>query len=199
MVSCIVLAAGASSRFGSPKPLTRLHSRPLISFLSEQLLKTQLGEILVVLGADADAIRPCVCRDPRIKCIFNESFTRGQTSSFKKGLTAVSADTEGVLLLPADTPFVLPETIDTIVETFLKNPFPILVPTYKGRGGHPPVFSKTLFAEFAKLSDEAPLSTVQQIHASEILKLPVCDEGVALSFNTPLEFEKIRNKTSLGG
>ncbi|MDD2866187.1 MAG: nucleotidyltransferase family protein [Candidatus Omnitrophica bacterium] len=199
MVSCIVLAAGASSRFGSPKPLARIHSRPLIALLSEQLLKTQLEEILVVLGADADAIRPCVCSDPRIKCVFNESFKRGQTSSFKKGLQAISGEADGVLLLPADVPFVRPETINTIIETFSKNPFSILVPTYKGQGGHPPVFSKTLFAEFGKLSDEAPLSTVQQIHASEILRLPVSDEGILLSFNTPQEFEKIRKKIPLAG
>jgi molybdenum cofactor cytidylyltransferase len=199
MVSCIVLAAGASSRFGSPKPLARIHSRPLISLLSEQLLKTRLGEIFIILGADAEAIRPCVCNDLRINCVFNENFSRGQTSSFKKGLKAVSADADGVLLLPADVPFVKPETIDMIIETFSKNPFPILVPTYKGQGGHPPAFSKTLFAEFAKLSDEAPLSTIQQIHASEILRLPVSDEGVLLSFNTPQEFEKIRKKIPLAG
>ncbi len=199
MVSCIVLAAGASSRFGSPKPLARIHSRPLISLLSEQLLKTQLGEIFIVLGADAEAVRPCVCSDPKVRCVFNESFSRGQTSSFKKGLKAVSADSDGVLLLPADVPFVKPETIDMIIETFSKNPFPILVPTYKGQGGHPPAFSKTLFAEFTKLSDEAPLSTIQQIHASEILRLPVSDEGILLSFNTPQEFEKIRKKILLAG
>jgi molybdenum cofactor cytidylyltransferase len=199
MVSCIVLAAGASSRFGSPKPLARIHSRPLISLLSEQLLKTQLGEIFIVLGADAEAVRPCVCSDPKIRCVFNESFSRGQTSSFKKGLKAVSADSDGVLLLPADVPFVKPETINMIIETFSKNPFPILVPTYKGQGGHPPAFSKTLFAEFTKLSDEAPLSTIQQIHASEILRLPVSDEGILLSFNTPQEFEKIRKKIPLAG
>ncbi|MDD5019422.1 MAG: nucleotidyltransferase family protein [Candidatus Omnitrophica bacterium] len=191
MVSCIVLAAGSSSRFGSPKPLTLIRSRPLIALLLEQLLKTQLGEIVVVLGADADAIMPCVTANPRVHCVFNDNHKRGQTSSFKKGLECISPAAQAAMLLPADVPFVKPETVDKIIETFLKNPFAILIPTCGGRSGHPSVFSKKLFPEFASLADEAPLSTIQHIHASEILKLPVCDESVTLSFNTPEELRMI--------
>ncbi|MFA5038581.1 MAG: nucleotidyltransferase family protein [Candidatus Omnitrophota bacterium] len=194
MLSGLLLAAGTSSRFGSPKPLALFKGQPVLTFLLKNLLRTKLDEIVVVLGAEAGLIRPSIIEDQRIRSVINERYLSGRTSSFKKGLSALSASSEGLLLLPVDTPFVQPQTIDLLIETYDKNPYPVLVPAYQGRLGHPPVFAKTLFPEFACLGDDEPLFTVQRRHSPEVLKLPVADEGVVLSFNTLQEFETIKNK-----
>ncbi|HQP91490.1 MAG TPA: NTP transferase domain-containing protein, partial [Candidatus Omnitrophota bacterium] len=67
MVSGIVLAAGLSSRFGSPKPLARIDDRSVIEFIQEKLLLTELGEIIFVLGYEASLILPHISKAPNIK------------------------------------------------------------------------------------------------------------------------------------
>lgn len=194
MVSCILLAAGTSSRFGSAKPLARVNSQTIIEFILSGLLKTKLLEIIVVLGHEAEAIAPYVFKDPRIKIVVNKEYASGQTSSFKTGLTALSPSARGIMLLPADMPFIKQETIDLLIDNFLKNRCLILVPTYRGKNGHPPLFSIELRQEFKDLKNEEPLFSIQHKHEADTLKLPVEDEGIALSFNTPQEFKDLVKK-----
>ena len=199
MISAIVLAAGESRRFGSPKPLALIQGRPALTFLVEKLLLSKIDEVIVVLGAHAGQIQPLVPHNERIRCVVNERYASGQTSSFKKGLSLVNEKSRGALLFAADTPFVLPETIHLIVQTFLENSRSVVIPVYKDRAGHPPVFAKTLFPEFAGLADDEPLFTIQRRHEADTLKLPVSDEGIVLSFNTPQELDEIRKKQSVIG
>jgi molybdenum cofactor cytidylyltransferase len=193
MISCIVLAAGESTRFGSPKALARINSKTVIEFTLQNLLKTKIDEIIVVLGAEAPLIAPYVLKNKKIKTVLNKDYKLGQTSSFKTGLAALNSNTEGVLLLPVDIPLIQPKTFDVLIEVFLKNPFLILVPVYKNKKGHPPVFSKKLFQEFKDLKNNEPLSTILRTHEAETLQLPVANPEVIQSFNTPEEFRKIVN------
>jgi molybdenum cofactor cytidylyltransferase len=191
MVSCILLAAGSSTRFGSPKPLARIGGQPLIEFTLRKLLKTKLSEIIVVLGAEAKKIKACVLKEPQIKSVINNNYQLGQTSSFKAGLTALSPQTQGIMLLPIDMPCVSLETIDLLIDNFLKDPDTILIPVYQARNGHPTLFPVKLLKDFKDLKNEEPLSSIQHKHASATLRFPVYDEGVIKSFNTPDEFEQI--------
>ncbi len=198
MLTCIVLAAGESRRFGSPKPLAKpsggLKGKTVIELLVNRLLETRLGHIVVVLGAAADEIKPFVPANPRVTIVLNDSYREGQTSSFKAGLRACPHASEGVMLLPIDTPFVKKETLDGLMMTFLQEKPLILMPVWKERSGHPPVFSASLISEFKELKATDPLYTVQRRHADQILKIPVEDEGVVLSFNTPQELQNLQRR-----
>ena len=197
MVSCILLAAGESLRFGSPKPLARLGARTIIEFIQERLLLTKLSEIIIVLGCKAETIAPLIFKCPRIKHVINENYERGQTSSFKAGLSLVSQKSEGIMLLPIDMPLVKPPTIDELIHVFLKKSPPILVPIYQDKKGHPPIFSMRLRKELMNLKDGEPLFVLLHKHEAEILKIPVDDEGVVLSFNTPEEFKELIKKLDM--
>jgi molybdenum cofactor cytidylyltransferase len=192
MISCILLAAGESVRFGSPKALASINGQPVLCYILAKLLKTRLSEIVVVLGANAEEINPLIPTHPRIKNIVNKNYRLGQTSSFQTGLEITAPETRGVMLLPLDMPFITSATIDLLIETFLTEAPPLLVPTYKGKNGHPPLFSRRLLQEFRDLKTEEPLSSIQHRHANETRKLEVADQGIFLSFNTPQEFEKIK-------
>lgn len=192
MVSCILLAAGESRRFGSPKPLAKIGPKTLIEISTARLLKTQVLETVVVLGASANEIQPLISGDPRVKTVLNRDYLKGQTSSFKKGLISLSAQSKGVMLLPIDVPFIKNVTLDLLMERFSKEDPLLLIPTFNGKKGHPPIFSSRLFHELANLGDDEPLYTLQRRHALQTLLVPVEDKGVTLSFNTPEEFNKIK-------
>ncbi len=191
MISCILLAAGASTRFGSPKALVRIGANSIIERTLAMLLSTKISEIIVVLGADAEKISPKILKNSGIRIVVNENYSQGQTSSFKAGLTNLDSDTEGILLMPVDMPFIKKETIDLLIEVFLKNQSLIVVPTYAGKNGHPPIFSKMLFRDFKALKNDEPLSLLIRKHEKETLKLPVKDAGCVQSFNTPQEFKQL--------
>lgn len=191
MVACIVLAAGLSSRFGSPKPLARIGSKTVIELIQEKLLSTGLSEIIFVLGHEATMIAPLLTCGPRIKYVVNTNYALGQTSSFKTGLKSVSPGSAGIMLLPVDMPAVSPDTIDELIHIFIQRAPHILIPACQGRNGHPPIFSMQLKEELMGLGDDEPLSNIIHRHKNEILKIAVNDPGVISSFNTPEELKQI--------
>ncbi|MFH0877882.1 MAG: nucleotidyltransferase family protein [Candidatus Omnitrophota bacterium] len=198
MVSCILLAAGESARFGSPKPLARLGPLTVIESILKNLLGTALDEIILVLGANAKEITAVLPPDKRLRAVTNEEFRQGQTLSFKKGLRALTPLSGGVMLLPVDMPCIRMETFDLLLKTFSKHPDRILIPSYRNKNGHPPIFPIVLKEEFLDLENTEPVSTIQRRHAEQILCFPVEDQGVVLSFNTPTEFQKVIKKISSG-
>ena len=191
MISCIVLAAGESKRFGSPKPLARVGAKTVLELIQEKLLLTEVSEVIVVLGYAAGAISPFIFKGPHIRTVINKDYTCGQTSSFKTGLSCVDPKAQGIMLWPADMPLIEADTINELIKIFPKKSCQILVPTYQGRKGHPPIFSAQLKNELNSLKDDEPLSDVLHRHEAETFKLAVDDEGVVLSFNTPEEFNKL--------
>lgn len=197
MISCILLAAGESRRFQSPKALAVFNGLALIEFTLKKLLATTLEEIVVVLGSNNELIKPHVLKDKRLKCVLNTNYQLGQTSSFKTGLKTTDPRALGVLLLPIDLPLIKPETIDTLIDYFIKQAPLVLVPTFENKKGHPPVFSDDLRDELMCLNDDQPLSEILNRHEKEILIYPVNDEGVVLSFNTQEEFQKIKDKIEI--
>src|SRR3989344_7860118 len=114
MISCLLLSAGFSSRFGSPKALARLNDRALIEHLQELLLATQLHEVIIVLGHGAEQIKPFLFKHKKIKVVYNKDYKFGQTSSFKCGLKEVALQAAGIMLLPIDYPVIKAETFDTL-------------------------------------------------------------------------------------
>ena len=191
MVTCILLAAGESRRFGTPKSLAQIKGQTLIALLTQRLIAAKTGKIIVVLGANADLISSRIPENPCLTVVVNKDYVEGQTSSFKTGLNAIPDGTSGVMLLPIDVPFVKKETLEVLIKTFIEKKPLVLVPTFEGKFGHPPIFSSQLIPEFKELRNGDPLFTVQRRHASESLEIPTTDEGVHATFNTPEELHTL--------
>ena len=192
MISCVLLSAGFSSRFGSPKALAKLKGRTLIEHLQELLLSTQLHEIIIVLGHDAEQIKPFLFKHTKIKVVYNKDYKFGQTSSFKCGLKKVAAAAAGIMLFPVDYPFIKKETLDTLIDHFEEKKPLALIPSHEEKKGHPPIFAAALKNELLALKDSLGINTVLHNHTDELAILPVSDPGILKSFNTKEEFEQIK-------
>ena len=189
-ISCILLSAGLSERFGSPKALAKLSDgKTVIEHLLQNLLASSLSEIIIVLGANADQIKPVLFNHTKVRVVYNKDYLLGQTSSFKIGLQNVSLNCQGVMLLPVDYPFVKTETLNFLIDQFASSPHEILIPSYSNRKGHPPLFPIQLSAEFLTLDNNLGINTVIHNHPSQDKIFPVNDSGVIKTFNTREEFE----------
>src|SRR5262249_61376135 len=81
----------------------------------------------------------------------NEAFTEGCASSYRTGLGAVNERAEAVAVLLGDQPGVDRTVIDLAVEAWRRAPSPIILVSYRGRLGHPPIFSPSPFEALSPL------------------------------------------------
>ncbi len=191
MVSGIVLAAGLSTRFGSPKALADIHGKPAIAFLLEKLIQTKLSKIIIVLGANSEEIQPFIFKHTMIQVVYNKHYKFGQTSSVQSGLNLLSARSNGFMLLPVDGPFVKVSTIDSLIDHFMMHRPSILIPAFENRKGHPPVIDTKFKEQIQRLDHSQGINSIFQTHTKEIQTLEFQDPGVRQTFNTPEELSRI--------
>ena len=192
MISCLLLSAGLSSRFGTPKALAKFGQETVIEYLQKKILSTAVSEIVIVLGADAHAIKPYLLKHEQIKVVYNKDYNLGQTSSFQTGLRDISPDAAGFMLWPVDYPLIKTETVDLLSRYFVKNIPEILIPVFNNKRGHPPVFHNRLKNEFLKLDHSVGVNTVAHTRAKNVVELAVDDEFILKSFNTREEFDALK-------
>jgi CTP:molybdopterin cytidylyltransferase MocA len=126
-----VLAAGASTRFGSPK------QRLLLAPVLERVRESGVDTVLVVLGAYK------VETDARtVRC---EQWERGPGASLRCGLDALPADTEAAVVVLADGPLLAPEAIDRVLADWRAHGGAIVAASYGGERGHPLVLPQGLW------------------------------------------------------
>ncbi len=192
MVSCLLLSAGLSARFGSPKALAKINSSTVIEHLQKNLISSGVDKIIVVLGAEAHKIKSHILKHKKVTFVYNKDYKLGQTSSFKTGLRAIGPETSGIMLLLVDFPLVRQATLNQLVDYFGIRKPSVLIPTYHSRKGHPPLFSYDLKDKFLALDDSQGVNEFEHRHEAETVLLPVDDPGVLKGFNTLEEFEEIK-------
>ncbi len=85
----IILAAGASVRFGQLKQLIRLRGKYLVEWVLDAALKSRLDTVVLVLGHEYQSILKALgakARHPHLEVVINHRYREGQSSSLKAGL-----------------------------------------------------------------------------------------------------------------
>lgn len=190
MFTCILLSAGLSERFGSPKALANLSGKAIIQHVQNALLQSTCDQIIVVLGAHAREIEPSIFIHSRIRVVYNKQYYFGQTSSVQAGWREAEMSCEGVLFLPVDCPWVKTSSIDTIIQHFKQHDPDVLIPTYQNKKGHPPIFHQRLRSKVLELPRDIGLNSLFANHPPQIIEIE--DPGIVQSFNTPEEFKEIQ-------
>jgi CTP:molybdopterin cytidylyltransferase MocA len=130
VVSAVVLAAGASTRYGSPKQRVFLPG-----ILERVRAATSVDELVVVLGAhdvDVDA-RVVHCAD----------WAKGPGASLRCGLAALAPEAEAAVVVLADGPDLAPRAIDRVVEAWRDGAGTALAASYGGERGHPVLLARS--------------------------------------------------------
>ena len=94
-----------------------------------------------------------------------------------------------ILISPADHPLVAPATIAAILAEGASSPGTIIIPSYRGRRGHPTLFPRSIVDE---LSSGGTLRDVIARHAGQVRQLAGEDEAVVLDMDTPDDYERLR-------
>jgi CTP:molybdopterin cytidylyltransferase MocA len=128
LISAVVLAAGAATRFGSPK------QRLLLPGVLERVRASAVDDVLVVLGAhevETD-VRTVQCPD----------WERGIGASLRCGLEALPAEAEAAVVVLADGPDLAPEAVDRVLEVWRESGAEVVAATYDGVRLHPVLLAR---------------------------------------------------------
>lgn len=170
----IILAAGKSTRFDGNKLLTRLNHETLIEHVVGTGLSSKAEAVFLVLGHEAERVEKAVeaLKSPKLKLVYNPDYEKGLSYSVKTGIRAAAEwGADAFLILPADVAFVESRDIDSVIERFLETGGRIVVATYKGRHGHPILFSRELLPELLGIKEETlGLKAVVNAHRDEVVE-----------------------------
>jgi molybdenum cofactor cytidylyltransferase len=161
VIAGIVLAAGASRRYGAQKLLASVGGVPLVRRSVERLLAASLDEILVVIGSDAPAVGAALA-GLRVRTTTNPAYAAGMSTSLRAGLEALRPGTDAALVALADQPGVGADIVDRLIDRYRAGRCPIVAPVYRGGiRGNPVLFDRALFDELrAVTGDEGGRSVV---------------------------------------
>ena len=192
----VILAAGDSTRMGSPKALLLTpDGRTFVTAVVETFAAAGIAAIVVVTGRDHDRIVEALAtaRLPvpaRISRNVNPS--RGQLSSLLTGMDAsVTSNTQAVVVTLVDVPLLAAETVRLVVSEWQRTRAPIVRPAIGDRHGHPVVFDRRVFSELRSAPPDLGAKSVVRAHADELVNVPVTDEGCLVDVDTPGDYKAL--------
>jgi molybdenum cofactor cytidylyltransferase len=191
-VAGIVLAAGGSSRFGSPKQLLPWRGKTVLNSVVSTAFDTRLAPVIVVLGANADQIEPALPKECVV--VRNDAWPEGQSSSIRIGLAQLSEEIDGVLILLGDQPQVNPHFCSSIIQKGLECG-KITIPYVNDRRTNPVFFPKHALKRLGQVTgDQGGRAIFSEF---QVEYLPWLDDCMALDIDTPEDYEKLKACYSL--
>ncbi len=184
-VAAVILAAGASTRFGTSKQLLDWQGQPLITHIADIAWRAGLSPILVVLGAEADQIAPVLQGRP-VHIVRNYRWSQGMSTSLNVGVAALPIETQAAIFLPVDQPLVTPALLRDLVATWQSSHQDIVIPVSQaGQRGTPVLFARQFFAELAQLSGDVGGRVLFSKYADCLTQLEVADAHLLTDADTP--------------
>lgn len=187
-IGIVILAAGASTRMGTPKQLLRYQERSLLRHTIEVAIASVCQPIVVVLGAYAQLIRPEISQLP-VQIVENLQWNQGMSSSIKVGIQALKTsypEVEAVILTLCDQPFISTEIINQLALAYHFANQPIIACEYAETLGVPALFSDRLFSELMTLTAGEGAKQIIKKHSEEVFSISF-PEG-ATDIDTPKEY-----------
>ena len=149
----IILAAGESSRMGSPKGLLEWRGTTLLEYQMNSLLQGGCDKVVVVTGKYDAEMAPLLKDRPGIIRAYNPKYLEGKTTSIKAGVWELPDDIHSIVLLAVDQP--RPAwVIEKVLRLHTDFSADVTSPGFDGHGGHPLVFDAQLRSDLMNITEE---------------------------------------------
>jgi molybdenum cofactor cytidylyltransferase len=189
MVCAIVLAAGRSRRMGSQKLLLPLGGRPLIARVVDEVLRSPVDRVFVVVGHDGQRIAEALS-GRQVSFVLNPLENSEMLDSVRAGLRALPPECAGALIVLGDQPGLTAEVVASLVRAFRTTPRGILVPVHRGRRGHPLLIAMRYRDEILTSHDTAGLRGLLEAHRDDILEVEAGTDDIFEDMDEPADYAK---------
>lgn len=192
-IGAIVLAAGGSVRMGQPKQLLPVGGQPMVRLVTEAVVSADLAQVVVVIGAHAQAVRAALAGLP-LEIVLNDAWADGLSSSVRAGLRALHPETQAALLVLGDQPALTTDLLRVLVDRYLATEAPIVAPYYQGQRGNPVLFDRALFAELSAVEGDRGGRALIDRYREQVARVDVQDASVIIDVDSPQDYEGIRGE-----
>ena len=191
----LVMAAGESMRFGSPKQLLPFGDTTLLGHVVRNVVASRLDRVIVVLGRSADELKDAMDFG-RAEVVDNRSYRSGCASSLLAGLDTLSENAEyaecaAVMLVLGDQPGVGTAIIDDVLSDWRGHRPWVAVTSYRGELGHPFVFARSAFEELRGLHGDKAIWKLIEAHPERVRRVEM-DIELPPDIDTPEDYQRVR-------
>ena len=189
----IILAAGSSRRMGSQKLLLPYGSTTMIETVVDQVQKSNIEHVLVVLGPEPGKVKK-VLANKAVKFCLNTRHEEGMLSSVICGIRALPQEAEAALIYLGDQPEIPPEVSNRVLEAYDDDLFGIVIPVYNHRRGHPLLVDMKYRREIEKLDLEQGLRALRHQFPEDVLEVDVDAPGILVDIDTREDYSNATKK-----
>ncbi|MEH6814079.1 MAG: nucleotidyltransferase family protein [Motiliproteus sp.] len=187
-LAVMIMAAGQSARFGGCKQLADVAGKPMLQrsiYTANQLCP---GNVFVVSGgwhqALTEAFEKGDLADAQL--LYSDDWQHGLGNSIARGVAALAADYEGILIMLADQVAVSASELQPFV--FAYDPNHIICSLYQGRRGVPALFPRQCFTQLQQLSGDSGAKKLLYSGAFDIVEVPL--PSAAIDIDQPEELRQ---------
>jgi molybdenum cofactor cytidylyltransferase len=174
-IATLILAAGESSRMGTPKQLLKWKDSTILETVITNVLKSKSAHNLVILGAHYDAIQSKIGND-NIETLFNEHWKKGLGNSLAFGIKQLQKNyqVDGVLIVLADQPLIDADYLNTLINAFEVGKKQIIASDYgpdtsREKLGVPALFDTCYLVELSKLDNDRGAKKTIMEHIENVI------------------------------
>ncbi len=194
-IPILLLAAGASSRMGTPKALLKWKGETLIESRIKKLLNTN-QPLLVVLGSHSDEIIPIMKQLP-CEFVVNIEWKEGMSTSIAYGVQKLmdkETSIEGVIITTIDQPLVDSDHLNGLINTFKEGQHQIIVSeSNNGWRGVPALFDAHYLEALSRLKGDTGAKTIVHAHPEKVCAVKGGEKLVDM--DTPELYQQLQKAT----
>lgn len=190
MIGSVILAAGASTRFGSPKQLLVYDGDPLVRRAANAALAAGTSPVIVVLGANAPIVAREISNLPGVRTIVNQHWESGLASSLATGVRALmeTAGCDALLVMLADQPGVDAKALRKLMDEF-DDKNRIIAASYLDTIGVPAIFGCEHAEELMQMTGDRGAGQWLRDHRHQVKTIPLPE--AALDIDSPRDAEQL--------
>jgi molybdenum cofactor cytidylyltransferase len=191
-LSGLILAAGNSKRMGSGnKLLKKIDDLPMINHTINAAIKSNLNDLFIITGYESFKVKNTL-NSFKVNIIRNMNWKEGIGSSISIGVRTIKNLSDGLMIILGDMPFTESSIINDLIKNFRKDK--IIIPTKKGKKGHPILFPLNFFKDLEGLKGDRGARQFIDNNESKIFSMEVSSNSIFYDIDTKEDLVKIQYK-----
>lgn len=196
-IGIILLAAGASRRMGTPKQLLKINDQTLIERAVNITQALDNQQTVVVLGANAEKIKPYILPQANVDVVINENWEQGMGTTLKVGLEFLLTQNQkisSVIVLVCDQPYLTTQKLQELIDLHHTTKAAIIATAYKGIKGVPALFDSSIFPKLIALNKDEGARKIIKNYKGEIRTVDFPEGSIDL--DTPAAYQDFLKQQS---